>query len=54
MADNRGPQLAGILITLFVTSIITGGLRFYTHGFIIKRFFAEDYLTVIALVRSLL
>lgn len=51
MADDRGPQMMGVIVALFVTSIISGALRFYTHGVIIKRFFAEDYLTVAALVR---
>lgn len=52
MGNDRGPQMTGVIITLFVTSIITGVLRFYTHGFIIKRFFAEDYITFFTLVCS--
>ena len=44
--------MLGIVIALYTTSIITGILRFYTHGVIIKRFFAEDYLTLIALVKE--
>ena len=44
--------MLGIIITLYTTSIISGLLRFYTHGVIIKRFFAEDILTLIALVRT--
>ncbi|KID82018.1 cation-transporting ATPase 4, partial [Metarhizium majus ARSEF 297] len=54
MADDRGPQMMGVIVALFVTSIISGALRFYTHGVIIKRFFAEDYLTVVALASQLL
>jgi hypothetical protein len=52
MKDDRGPQMAGVIIALYVTSITTGALRFYTHGFIIKRFFAEDYITFVSLVRT--
>lgn len=50
MADDRGPEILGVLIALCVTSFASGALRFYTHGVIIKRFFAEDYLTAISLV----
>ncbi|KHN96057.1 cation-transporting ATPase 4 [Metarhizium album ARSEF 1941] len=50
MADDRGPQLMGVLVALFVTSAISGALRFYTHGVIIKRFFAEDHVTIVALL----
>ncbi|KAJ3475679.1 hypothetical protein NLG97_g9374 [Lecanicillium saksenae] len=49
-SGDRGPQLTGVIATLCATSVITGLLRFYTHGVLIKRFFAEDYLTLIALI----
>ena len=51
--ENRGPQLEAVVIALYITSMVTGALRFYTHGFILKRFFAEDYITIVALVGSL-
>lgn len=50
MTQDRGPQVLGVLISLLVTSVVTGGLRFYTHGVIVRRFFAEDYLTLVSLV----
>ncbi|KAJ6780239.1 hypothetical protein PWT90_08236 [Aphanocladium album] len=49
-SGDRGPQLTGVIIALCVTSVLTGLLRFYTHGVLIKRFFAEDYLTLVALI----
>lgn len=48
---DRGPEMQGVIIALLATSLLTGILRFYTHGVLIKRFFAEDYLTLVALVR---
>lgn len=51
MVDNRGPQLEATLIILLFTCLITVSLRCYTMGFILKRFFVEDYLAVLALVR---
>ncbi|TWU72880.1 hypothetical protein ED733_004020 [Metarhizium rileyi] len=50
MANDRGPQIMAVIVTLFVTSALSGALRFYSHGVIIKRFFVEDYLTVVALL----
>ncbi|CEJ88097.1 hypothetical protein VHEMI04609 [[Torrubiella] hemipterigena] len=50
MAHDRGPQVLGVLISLLVTSVVTGALRFYTHGVIVRRFFAEDYLTLVSLI----
>ncbi|OAQ59977.1 cation-transporting ATPase 4 [Pochonia chlamydosporia 170] len=50
MTGNRGPQIIAVVVTFYITSLITIGLRFYTHGFILKRFFAEDYISLVALV----
>jgi len=51
MAGDRGPQLEGVLIAFLVLSVVTTSLRFYTMGFILKRFYTEDWLAVLALVR---
>jgi hypothetical protein len=51
MADDRGPQLEAVLITLLILSVITTVLRCYTMGFILKRFYTEDWLAVLTLVR---
>lgn len=50
MADDRGPQLEITLIVLLLTCSITVSLRCYTMGFILKRFFLEDYLAVLGMV----
>lgn len=50
MADDRGPQLAGILIAFLVLSIVSTILRCYSMGVILKRFYIEDWLAVISLV----
>ena len=52
-AENRGPELAAVIIFLMVFSTVTVGLRCYTMGFILKRFFAEDWLSVVTLVSHL-
>lgn len=51
MADDRGPELATALIIFLITCTITVSLRCYTMGVILKRFYVEDYLAVLALVR---
>ena len=50
MSDDRGPQLEAVVISLLVLSIIATSLRCYTMGCILKRFFIEDWLAVLALV----
>jgi len=51
-AENRGPELAAVIIFLMVFSLVTVGLRCYTMGVVLKRFFAEDWLSVVTLVGS--
>ncbi|KAL2074860.1 hypothetical protein VTL71DRAFT_8639 [Oculimacula yallundae] len=49
-ADNRGPELAAVVIFLMAFSLVTVCLRCYTMAFVLKRFFAEDWLSVVTLV----
>lgn len=51
MADNRGPQIEALLITLLILSIITAALRCYSMGVLLKRFYVEDWLALVTLVR---
>lgn len=51
MDEGRAFQIVAVMITFLVTSFVTVCLRCYTMGFILKRFFIEDYLAVVALVR---
>lgn len=53
MPGSRGSEALAVVITLYITSFIATGLRFYTHGFILKHFFAEDYITLVSLVRDI-
>ncbi|KAL7902884.1 hypothetical protein HDV63DRAFT_412041 [Trichoderma sp. SZMC 28014] len=50
MPGSRGSEALAVVITLYITSFIAIGLRFYTHGFILKHFFAEDYITLVSLI----
>ncbi|KAF3765585.1 hypothetical protein M406DRAFT_240473, partial [Cryphonectria parasitica EP155] len=50
MGDNRGPQLEGVVLSFFILCFITVSLRSYTMGFILKRFYLEDYLAILALL----
>ena len=54
MADDRGPEIRAIVIFLCVLCVITVALRCYTRKFIVKRFAVEDWLAVVALVRSII
>lgn len=49
-ADNRGPELAAVVIFLATFAIFTVALRCYSMGFLLRRFFVEDYLAVVTLV----
>ncbi|KAH8657417.1 hypothetical protein BGZ60DRAFT_567181 [Tricladium varicosporioides] len=49
-AENRGPELAAVIIFLLAFALTTVGLRCYTMGFLMKRFFAEDWLSVVTLI----
>ncbi|CZR56511.1 uncharacterized protein PAC_06400 [Phialocephala subalpina] len=49
-AENRGPELAAVVISLLVFCLVTVGLRCYTMGYMLKRFYAEDWLAVATLV----
>jgi len=51
-AENRGPELAAVVIALLVFTFVTVALRFYTMGVLMKRLFAEDYLAIITFVSS--
>ncbi|EKD13001.1 uncharacterized protein L3040_007084 [Drepanopeziza brunnea f. sp. 'multigermtubi'] len=46
---SRGPELASVFTALMVFAIVTVGLRCYTAVFILKRFYAEDWLSVVTL-----
>lgn len=50
MLDERGTQLEITLILFLLACLITVSLRCYTMSFILKRFFLEDYLAVLAMV----
>ncbi len=50
MADNRGPDLQVVLIVCLILCVISTCLRFYSMGVILKRFYIEDWLAVVALV----
>ena len=52
MADDRGPQLEGALIGLFVCAVVSVSLRIYTHGAILRHLYAEDWLSLVTLVRA--
>lgn len=49
-AENRGPELAAVVIALLVLAITTVGLRCYVRRVLLKVFFAEDWLAVVTLV----
>ncbi len=40
-ADDRSVELEATLIVLFVLGFISVSLRLYTHGVILRQFFAE-------------
>jgi hypothetical protein len=50
MADDRGPALVAVLIVFLILSLISTSLRFYSMGFILKRFYIEDWLALVTLV----
>ncbi|EHK21657.1 uncharacterized protein TRIVIDRAFT_53006 [Trichoderma virens Gv29-8] len=50
MSGSRGPEALAVVITLYIISFIAIGLRFFTHGFILKHFFPEDYISLVALI----
>jgi len=49
---DRGPQLQAVFIFLLVLCVVTVALRCYTMAFIVKRLGVEDWLAIVALVRS--
>lgn len=51
MAEDRGPQLLGVNIALFVVAAGVVFLRCFTRAHISKVFGADDWLMVISLVR---
>ncbi|KAH7304306.1 hypothetical protein B0I35DRAFT_471999 [Stachybotrys elegans] len=50
MDDNRGPELAAVLIALLVLATVAVGLRMYSMAILVKRFMLEDWLTLVTLV----
>lgn len=52
VAENRGPELAGVIIFFLAFTFITVGLRCYTMGHMMKRFYVEDWLAVVTLVST--
>ncbi|KAL7928267.1 hypothetical protein V8C35DRAFT_245409 [Trichoderma chlorosporum] len=49
MSKSRGPEALAVILTLYIVSFAAISLRFYTHGFILKQFFVEDYISLISL-----
>ncbi|KAI9049985.1 hypothetical protein LZ554_006130 [Drepanopeziza brunnea f. sp. 'monogermtubi'] len=49
VGHSRGPELASVFTSLMVFALVTVGLRCYTAVFILKRFYAEDWLSVVTL-----
>lgn len=49
-AENRGPELAAVVILLLVFAILTVGLRCFTRKVLLNVFFVEDWLAVVTLV----
>lgn len=52
MDTSRGPQLEAVILGFLALCTIAVSLRTYTMGFILKRLFLEDYLAILALVRT--
>jgi len=53
MSDDRGPALEAVLIVLLVLCVVSTSLRFYSMGVILKRFYVEDWLAMVTLVRMI-
>jgi len=51
MAHDRGPELQAVLIVCLVLCVVSTLLRCYSMGVILKRFYLEDWLAVVSLVR---
>lgn len=49
-ADDRGPQLATVLVAFLVLTIVSAILRCYSMGILLKRFYIEDWLAIVSLV----
>jgi len=50
MADDRGGDLQVILIVLLILCVISTSLRLYTMGVLLKRFYIEDWFSLVTLV----
>jgi hypothetical protein len=48
--ENRGPQLEAVVIGLLVLCWLSVSLRCYTMGFLLRRFYVEDWLAIVTLV----
>ncbi|TVY80922.1 hypothetical protein LSUE1_G006968 [Lachnellula suecica] len=48
-AEDRGPQLAAVIIFLLIFALATVGMRCYSMAFVLKRFYVEDWLSVTTL-----
>jgi hypothetical protein len=53
MIEDRGIQLEAVVIALLVLCWVSVMLRCYTMGFLLRRFYPEDWLAIITLVRCL-
>ncbi|KAH6643249.1 hypothetical protein BKA67DRAFT_131639 [Truncatella angustata] len=49
-AEDRGPQLEAVVIVLLALCWVSVSLRCYTMGFLLRRFYAEDWLAIITLI----
>ncbi|KIH94061.1 hypothetical protein SPBR_06010 [Sporothrix brasiliensis 5110] len=47
--DNRGPQLAAVLVACLALTIVSTILRCYSMAVLLKRFYLEDWLAVLSL-----
>ncbi|KAI1871818.1 hypothetical protein JX265_005804 [Neoarthrinium moseri] len=48
--DDRGPQLAAVTVVLLALCWVSVSLRCYTMGFLLRRFYTEDWLAIFALI----
>ncbi|KAI0123448.1 cation-transporting ATPase 4 [Xylariales sp. AK1849] len=50
VAEDRGSQLAAVTVALLALCWMSVCLRCYTMGFLLKRFFVEDWLAIVTLM----
>jgi hypothetical protein len=50
--DNRAHVLVGVVVTLLSVATLSVGLRIYTRACLLKQVGVDDYLSLLALVRT--